>query len=44
MIHDPHVARHNLVLQARSSGDVDPVSMIGDDDDCTFEADLDKIK
>ena len=44
VIHDPHVAGHNLVLQARSSGDVDPVSMIGDDDDCAFEADLDKIK
>ena len=44
VIHDPHVAGYNFVLEARASGDVYPVPVVGDDYDCAFEAHLEKIK
>ena len=33
MVQDAQVTRHNLVLQHGSSRDVDPVTVVGDDDD-----------
>ena len=33
------VAGHDLVLQDRPSGDVDPVPVVGDDDDCPPQTD-----
>ena len=42
VIHDPHVAGHNFVLEARPGGDVYPVPVVGDDYDCAFEAHLER--
>lgn len=33
MVHDAEVARYNLVLQHGAGWDVDPVPVVGDDDD-----------
>lgn len=33
MVHDAEVARNNLVLQHGAGWDVDPVSVVSDDDD-----------
>ena len=35
----PEVAGHDLVLQDRPGGDVDPVPVVGDDDDCPPQTD-----
>ena len=32
MVHDPHVAGHDLVLEDGAGGDVDPLPVVGDDD------------
>ena len=37
MVQDSEISRHDLVLQDGASGDVDPVAMVGDDDDCPPE-------
>lgn len=37
MIQNSKISRYDLVFQDGASGDVDPVAMVGDDDDCPPE-------
>ena len=37
MVEDPQVSWNNLVLQHRSGGNIDPVTVIGYDDDGSLE-------
>ena len=39
MVQDSEISRHDLVLQDGSSRDVDPVAVVGDDDDSPPETD-----
>ena len=39
MIHDPQVSRYNLVLNDGSGRNINPVAMVGNDDDRPFQAD-----
>ena len=39
MVQNSQISRHDLVLQDGSSGDIDPVPVVGDDDDRSPEAD-----
>ena len=42
VIHDPQVARHDLVLEARPGGDVYSVPVVGNHDHRTLEAHLER--
>ena len=42
VIHDPQVARHDLVLEARPGGDVYPVPVVGNHYHCALEANLER--
>ena len=44
VIHDSHVARHYLVLKNSSSWNINPVSMISNDDYCPLQTDLYKME
>ena len=41
MVHDPHVAGHDLVLEDGAGGDVDPLPVVGDDDHRALQTHLD---
>ena len=43
MVHDPHVAGHDLVLEDGAGGDVDPLPVVGDDDHRALQTHLDTI-
>ena len=43
MVHDPHVAGHDLVLEDGAGGDVDPLPVVGDDDHRALQTHLDTV-
>ena len=43
MVHDPHVAGHDLVLEDGAGGDVDPLPVVSDDNHRALQTHLDTI-